>query len=324
MVHAMLGPSQIIGSVVLAVMGIVFHILNQMPFKMPIRRRIDRLWRKISWMFPRSEEPPRHGVVYFLFGIPFGLFILGVEMTGNCTVAEWAFVATEISAVITIWIFFVILTPFARKFWTLVVAIALGLGLFYFYGYLCPTVTINPSKVIFGSISKSDLSETRRFRIQNKVDNDLYSVTFKLVIKSSSVKLSDFKFDVPKSSLKPIEENTAIGRKFGDIGGVDCTDSKNRPVFVRFISHLSPRESREVTLTYINPHAESLPPSATLPPHLNLPNYSDGIIVDAKVTNFSDDSEIWLSRPGFQAGSLIYIDETMKCTAMGFVVLSGD
>jgi hypothetical protein len=320
---AMFDPCQITGCLLFVVMGIVFHVLHQMPFRMPVRRRIDRLLRKIAWMFPRSGEPPRHGFFFFLFSIPFGLFAVGVEMTSRYVIVQWMFALTTVTSAITAYVFFVILTPFARKFWTAVIAVVVGLGLLYLYRYLCPTITIRPTKAVFGSISKTtDLSQAHRFRIQNKTDSDIYSITFYLRVESPSLAIKDFKFDVPKTSQQPADESTALGRKFGDIGGVDCTDSKNRPVFVRVITHLAPGESREVTLTRINSYAESVPPSVTLPSHIAAPDNSSGVYVSAVVSNFLDDSEYSLNRPGFQTDGWLKVDETMKCGQMSYILLS--
>jgi hypothetical protein len=143
-----------------------------------MRRKIADLWAKSRWMFPLSNTTHRHGLFYFLFGIPFGLFILGVEMTGNYAVAKWAFIGTWISAVITGWLSLIVLSRFARRFWAATLGLILGTGLFYCYKSLCPTVTIKPTRVVFASVSAdpNGVSQTYRFRIQNKTDDDVYAV----------------------------------------------------------------------------------------------------------------------------------------------------
>ena len=171
------------------------------------QRKIAELWRRGRWMFPLSETPHRHSLFYFLFSIPFALFILGVEMTGNYAVVKWAFIGAWISAAITCWMSLNVLTKFARQFWAAALALVMGTSLIYSYKYLCPTITIKPAHVVFGSISSDpdSVEQTYRFRIQNKTDDDVYAVSFKLRIKSSQLSPHDFRLDIPKSSQVPLD-----------------------------------------------------------------------------------------------------------------------
>lgn len=291
-------------------------IMESRQSKSFMRRKTDKLWAKVQWMFPLSSTPHRHGLFYFLFGIPFGLFIFGAEMTGNYTVVRWAFVGTWITAVLTSWLSLVVLARFARKFWTATLALILGVALIYCYKYLCPTVTIKPARVVFGSISAdpNGVSQTYRFRIQNKTDDDVYGVSFKLRVKSNTLSLDDFKLEIPKSSQVPLDENSSVGSKFADISGMNCTDSKSRPVLWMTIAHLGPHDSREITLTRINPAAESIPPSGTVPPRISMPQAKNGVDVDAELIGFTDDSTV-LDRPGF-LGNPTVLDEALKCSAI--------
>jgi len=171
-------------------------------------------------------------------------------------------------------------------------------------------ITIRPTRVAFHPVStaKDGFSETYRFRVQNNTDEDVYSVVFKL--KSTGLALSNFRFGVPKSSQIPLSDDPAL-KKLGDIGGMDCTDSKQNPVWMRIISHLRPRDSREVTLTQLNPAAESVPPSAVVPPHMTFPESSKGVTVEAKIVGFSRDSSV-LEKPGTHLQTFS-VDEVLQC-----------
>jgi len=100
----------------------------------------------------------------------------------------------------------------------------------------------------------------------------------------------------------------------GDVAGIYCTDLKEHPVWIGIISHLGPHDSREITLTLLNPAAELVPPSGVLPPHVALPQPGRGVTVEAKIVEFSRDSSI-LEKPGTQ-GQYFRLDETLKCGAV--------
>lgn len=187
-----------------------------------------------------------------------------------------------------------------------------------------PTVTISPSAVTYNT---GDVwSQTYTFRIQNDTRTDLYSVTFKLRVDSTKLSLKDFKFDVPKSSWKAIDENDPVSSKFGDILGLDCTDAKGRPVFLRFLLHLNPHESREVTLTYVSTTPDTRIVSSgpgRLPNKISAPNHVRPVSVEARVTHFE------IKRiPRFSMGNMrvspVFLDEKLSCGAMSFIVLKPD
>jgi hypothetical protein len=282
------------------------------------RSRLIKFWGGLCGLFPRSGKPHPTAVFYFWFGIPFGLLILGVEMTSNYTVAQWAFVFTLISAVIMALQSLVVLRPFARWFWTATFAIFLAFCLTYFYRYLCPTAIINPTQVSYGPVpsASNGFSQTRSFRIQNKTDDDIYAVVVKL--RASGLGLSDFRYGVPKSSEVPLSDDPRL-RKMGDIGGVDCTDLKGRPVWIRIISHLGPHDSREMTLTQLDKEAEQNPSVGASAPEYTIPQSKGGVVVDAKITGFTQTSA-YLDRPGTR-GTYFQVDEELKCGTMVYNVL---
>jgi hypothetical protein len=253
-------------------------------------------------MFPRSETPPRHGLFFFLFSIPFGLFAVGVEMTNKYVVVQWMFILTAASSAITAYIFFVIFSPAARKFWTSMVALIVGVGLFYLYGYLCPTVTIRPSHPRFAAeFSGADgVSETANFRIQNRVDDDLYGVVFKLRVEAPSTK-EHFQVAAPESRRQ-------------DIAIQICTDLHNRPVFQGVIARLYPNDSQVVTLTHVNVEAEKITPSSVPPPRIEIPDHEREITVNAKIVSFNS-AEDQLHRPGLKL-TKFYNDETLTCNGI--------
>jgi hypothetical protein len=176
-----------------------------------------------------------------------------------------------------------------------------------------PAVTILPARVTYGKVSSpatNALSDKYTFRIKNTTNRDLYMVSFKLVVMSPNASLDEFRFDVPKSSQKPVDENDPVGSKFGDISGSDCTDSQNNVVFYRFVFHLAPREVREVTLAHVNDGIDSQ--NAGLPTKVAIPA-GPGTTVRAEIAHFSTTPEPILVRGNLTAVP-VYIGETLRCS----------
>jgi hypothetical protein len=182
-------------------------------------------------------------------------------------------------------------------------------------------VTISPQRVIYGSVAAASvdaLSDRYTFRIRNITDRDMFDIAFKLVVDLPRAPHEDFRFDIPKSSQKPIDENDpVVGSKFADILGTDCTDSAGRLVLYRFIPHLSPGETREVTLTHMNPGVDSV--TSGLPAKLTIPSKA-GIVVSAAVTHFSTKADPILVRGNLRAVP-VYLAETLKCSHASFAIL---
>jgi hypothetical protein len=320
----MVETSQIVGSVVLVVMGIVFHLLKDMAIAGDISWR--SLWKKVSWLFPvsPSSSAPFYLDQLFLWAAAMSVAFLGIGISthNNYAVTGWCFLAAWLLATVALWQAFSALIYGARMTWTILSSAGVAFLLLTIYGNICPTVTISPSRVSFGSISAStDTSESYNFRIQNRTDDDLYMVFFKLRVESSSVTSNDFYFDVPKSSQRAMDESTDVGRKFADIGGMNCSDAKNQPVFLRFITHLAPGDSREVTLSRVNPKADSTPPSGAPPPKITAPqNDSAAISVRSTISGFSHNSG-QIIRPGLQGKRTPPMDETLTCNAVFTIIL---
>jgi len=280
--------------------------------------RFARFFASMSWMFPLSGAKHRRDFVYFGFGVPFGLFMLGVEMTGNYAVVQYAFWGTWLTSSVLVYLSLNIITPFSRKFWTGVAAVILGAGLLGLYDYLCPSVTLNPSQVKFSPPERGSgaISQGYRFRIQNRTDDDLYGVSFLVKVHSAAIDFAHLRFEVPTSSRIPFDEGTSIGRKFADIEGMECKDEKGYPVFMLSIAHLDPHGSREFVLTLLNDAAESLAPSSTLPSKLDIPGKGT-ILTTAQISGLTHNSQV-LTRPGL-ATSTMRVPEKLKCDALAVV-----
>ena len=186
-----------------------------------------------------------------------------------------------------------------------------------------PVITIIPKQVVFGEPDSRHNAayETYTFRITNNTDDDIYQITFKLRVHSETISAEKFKYDVPKSSWKPMAENDPEGSRIGDICGMDCRDAKNRPVFLRFIRRLGPRESREVTLSRLGEDRQKV---IGLPSTIGVPNTQGpgAVVVTAEVSYFTHDSKPVLSVGNNFRAVPIYVDETLTCGHTNFIVLS--
>jgi hypothetical protein len=305
---------QVSGSIFLAIAAIVAHVANKIPSHVRLK----------DWLFPKSGAPRLRGFSWF-GGVTVTLFCsaLGFDVIGRFELGGWFFLGAAISMVITTWSGLRILTPRARVIWTLCFSMLFASLLIAIDVVAFPRVTITPDNVIFGTVplGGNSLSETYKFRISNTADQDLYEISFKLRVEIPSVTTVHFKFGVPKSSQKPINENTAEGRTVGDIFGADCIDADGRTVFFRNIVHLDPHESREVTLTRVVDEQAPALPFGHFPTHLAMPSDKSGIRVSASIAHYTRDPTHSLARRGLGVVPF-YVDEQLKCGAMSVVLLN--
>jgi len=270
---------------------------------------------------PASGKPHRTDLFYFLFSIPFGLVIMGVEMTSNYIIVRWAFAIACLSFCVMLYLSLVVLTARARTIWTVAVTIVCAAILVAAYRLLCPTVTITPAKVMYALPDPNyPLSQSFNFRVQNRVNQDVYGVVFLIRVHSRRLGLRDFKFDIPDSSRIPLDESVPEAQKLklADMDLLECTDTNGYAVFEGGISHLQPQGSREIKVTLLNPYAEDVLPSGTPPPRLSVPKGE--IEVTGRVTGVTDNSEI-LSRPGMSVTPAFVSPETLKCSSIWFFTM---
>jgi hypothetical protein len=154
-------------------------------------------------------------------------------------------------------------------------------------------VVINPSRVSFNTPFQG---ETHTFTIGNAGNEDAYAVAFFFRIESPAVSTNDFIMEMPKSSQKPIDEDTN-GFRIADTLGMASTDSHNRPVFTMSVYRLKGHETREITLTRRTPKAVS---------------------VRAAIVNYSDDAPLIKEKNRTMAP--IDIGENLTCHAMLILV----
>jgi hypothetical protein len=286
---------EIVGALVLAVMALLSEAFHSMPLEKTIS----------AWAFPRSDRKRSKASTIVFTAVAFPLLLAGwaVAVSGDYFNAKILFFFAWFSATCGLWLSLVVLASAARVIWTVLSSSVVAVMLCALYIVLCPTATISPRHVTFSAAFTGDdgFSETYAFRVQNKIDDDIYGVVFKLRVQSPATK-EVFKVDAPN-------------HRFGDITIQICTDSKNRQVFQGVIARLRPHDSQEINLTHVNPHAESTPASGP-PSHISLPDTRNGITVDANIVNFNY-AEAQLHRPGSQLTSF-YNVETLKCTGMAW------
>jgi hypothetical protein len=109
------------------------------------------------------------------------------------------------------------------------------------------SLNVSPTNVRFAE--RDAAGQTYSFRFANRSDKDLYDPQLKFRIHSRTLSGKDFLINIPTASRKAHGEGGVGARHFADLQGLLCHDSYQRPVFSIFAFHLSPHESREITIT---------------------------------------------------------------------------
>ncbi len=109
------------------------------------------------------------------------------------------------------------------------------------------SLSASPTNVRFAN--ESAVGQTYSFRFTNRSDKDLFASQLKFRIHSRTLSGKDLLINIPAASRKAYGEGVVGARRFADIQGLLCHDSYQRPVFSIFVFHLTPHESREITIT---------------------------------------------------------------------------
>jgi hypothetical protein len=119
---------------------------------------------------------------------------------------------------------------------------------FFMWLYIvsCPVLVISPSGATFKHVG-----ELYEFRVENKSDHDTYMNSFMFYLDSEAYSAKDFDFQVTEDSLKPLgQQLDGVDYGVPDIFGVlgFLPDLENRRLFLLYVYHLAPQESRRVTM----------------------------------------------------------------------------
>jgi hypothetical protein len=287
----MLDLGQVVGSIVLALMSIVFHILNQMPFKKGAYRRATLRKKILLFLFPRSPQEskpksPFHRDALFWGMVCLSIAFIGLRagMTRNYAITQYCFIAAVICSIPAFWMASNCLAKHARVFWTLVSAALLAVILAKLYGSICPRIVVGPSKVTFGKLNHEKFT----FIVTNKDSVDLYSVQLKFKVDGSFLP-DEYEFNVPLGSLKPV----VPGSDFSDIGAMNCTNDQGIPIVMFFIQHMQPGERREIEFTH-----KILRTS----------------VITATVTYFTEESQSIVNDPNTTLQHFNYPGEAIHCS----------
>lgn len=113
--------------------------------------------------------------------------------------------------------------------------------------------------------------ELYSFSVTNKSDADVYVVAVILRIEDLSMSATDFRFDVPQSSLRALDEQSLDpGVVFADIGGIAGRDHNNAPIFLVRFHRLAPHESRQINLSLLEQKHRTRPNGGNLPNKIEL------------------------------------------------------
>lgn len=207
---------------------------------------VSKAMLHIGQLFPRSKRPPQHNWFFFFFAIPFGLVILGVEMTSNYSVVEWAFWLAWIFAVVTLWVALTILSRPARIIWSLTGGVIFGFFLLLLFWYLCPNLVVRPVKQAYRS---SD--DLYIFRVTNPTSTDLYANAFIFRLKPDTYSSNDLEVQIAPDSLKPLEQQSQeSSEKMSDTFGISGEDSRGQPILIVYIYDLAPKDSRKIGIKF--------------------------------------------------------------------------
>src|ERR1035437_2877314 len=111
------------------------------------------------------------------------------------------------------------------------------------------SLNVRPTNVRFAN--RGAAGQTYSFRFTNRSDKDLYASQLKFRIHSRTLAGKDFLINIPAASRKAYGEGAVGAQRFVDIQGLLCHGSYQRPVFSISVFHLSPHESREITITNV-------------------------------------------------------------------------
>lgn len=273
----MLEPAQVIGAVVFTIMGVLSHVLHNMP----------RHAKVLPYLFPRSGRTRSKAFGYLTgFALPLFLASWGAAVTGNYQDARLLLLFAGISASFGVWHGLVILTTKARAAWTTVSSVCIFGVLYAFSLLICPTTTIVPRAAVFAEadINSPRFFETISFLFENKTEDELYSAGFKL--------RENIKDDVPVIFYPD---------PYRDIARFICTDSEGRRVFLGWLRHIGPKESVQIIVTQ---------KASTL-------KYGRQVSFTASTSTFRDVSQVQqVFQPGMKFQDMMWDSEQMSQCSM--------
>lgn len=129
------------------------------------------------------------------------------------------------------------------------VCVALAVVIFGLYVWP-PTLAVAPEHVVFGA-NPNDLNPSYTFRLTNQTDEDVYLAELDLIVDDPTRSGTEFLVNIPKASQVPLGEAGIGAQATADIMGTLCRTKDRRSFFALSVSHLRPREMREVTLTHV-------------------------------------------------------------------------
>jgi hypothetical protein len=229
-------------------------IVVEMPFRERLRRWLIRWKPRLSWLIRASKRKIDKTSFLGSLGIAISLLFLaiGFGMNGHYIVARWCFILACVSLAFSGWYGLAFLAKRARRVWTVVIWMASAVAMMQGYRLCCPTVTIKPTRLEFSGLPvKLGMSVSKDFRVRNASDADVYSVTFLVKGLSPSMGLKGFRLNIPDSSVRIFPAHNGIA--IGDVIQIVLMDSSRHSLFLCGIHHLAPGESRDVSVTRLNP-----------------------------------------------------------------------
>jgi len=188
-----------------------------------------------------------------------------------------------------------------------------------------PTVEISPLQITFGVSTPgatNTFSDQDIFRITNRTEQDIYGVVVKLRVDTTKVSIENFEFGVPQSSLKPLDPYSPNGQVIGDLLDTACLDASNHIVFLVYMPHLDPKDSRVVSLAYKNPGYDRPDTAPTAGETITLPDPKLGFTVRAELSDFSKKP---IPTHRTRSGTMYLLPvfkESLKCAALTPISLS--
>lgn len=261
----------LLGCLSLLAEGIVFAVLNELPFKKGAYRRKARIRKSVEFMFPLL---PRTDPAFYL-RLPFRVALatalicipLGASVSHNYLVAKLFFVVGGITGSVAIFLALVRLAVLARYIWSGLGACLVAVSLTALYSAICPTIVLGPPSAAFGTEYDR---ETHTFTITNASNFDIYSTELRFGVQGEHSP-DEYEFQIPNSSRKPITSGSA----FADTVAMNCTNKKGTPIVVFQIFHLAPQERREILFIHKLKRPGGIQASVTYFTDVEQPRVSD-------------------------------------------------
>jgi len=262
-------------------MGIVFHILNNLPIDVDIKQAIKCMLSELADA-PVKPWPPHQTPFYAWFFGAVGLCAsgLGFAVSGHYTAAATFFVIGWLCLCVSEFVGLAVFPRTTRMFWSTVAWSVSAVAFWLMYSYACPDFKVSPDHAAFQTWA----GQSYTFHIANMSDDHMYMASFIFEITSQAYSVTDFTFNIPPESVKPLDQQPAQDNyKEADTFGLFGPLPSSHHFFLLNVYHFGPHEARYVTIT-LTQHVTSTETDFKILPRIM--SYSRDAVPISKVNDF--------------------------------------